>query len=102
MNDIKYRRFDELDASLRMLTHYDVATDSMLTRLDVLLGLEKNPLNQYPFAFMSSQPGNTPLHIPDRRGVVGAYDVRASSEDLVTALRSLADAIEHHKTGKTL
>lgn len=97
MNEIKYRRPDELDASIRLISHYDCGTDSTQTRFDVLMGDEKLPCNQYPWGMTSGHPGQSPLHIPDGRGIIGGFDVKVSSEDLVVALRSLANAIESHK-----
>lgn len=97
MNRAPHRPDHELDASLRVLSHYDPATDSIETRIDVLLGPDKNPANQYPFAFTSSKPGTSPLHVPDGRGVIEGFDVRVSRGDLIVALRGLADAIENHK-----
>jgi hypothetical protein len=102
MSDIPHREFDELDASLRILSHHDIAHDSTVTRIDVLFGLEKNPSNQYWFGFTSGSPGKTPLHFPPTgKGVIGSYDVRANSGDIVLALRGLATAIEAHKAKKT-
>lgn len=97
MNEIKYRRPDELDASIRLISHYDCGTDSTQTRFDVLMGDEKLPLNQYPWGMTSGSPGKSPLHVPDGRGIIGGFDVKVSSEDLVLALRSLANVIEAHK-----
>lgn len=101
-NRLPHREADQFDASFRIITFYDVQTDSTLSRLDVLLNTERSPEDQYNTAFSSSVPTipseqhKSYLSVPVR-GIISGLAVNMASVDLCKALRDLANAIETHK-----
>ncbi len=94
-----FRSDAELDVSFRMLMAYDCTTDGILTRFDVLLNSERsekgspNSGEQFNAVFHSSGPGAGNLLEPSN-GVIRAVGLKANRQDLIDALRGLADAIE--------
>lgn len=100
-----YRSDDDMDVSFRVVSTYDVATDSVITRFDVLLNAEHRAMrcspavaikgDQFNGGFYSTPPGVADLVIP-KAGIIDAYAIRASGKDLSISLRALAYAIDSH------
>ena len=85
-----YRSPEQMDASFRILTAYDIGSDSFVTRLDIRLPY---PNFQFHVDLSTSKPGNSDLKTP-AKGVDGCLSVRASSADLSAIFRGLADKID--------
>lgn len=88
------------DASLRLLTSYDVGTDELITRLDVLMKVEMRGKSGFPLrgkqvnaAFFTGSAGESDLILPSR-GIVHGVVVRVNAKELAKDLRTLAELIE--------
>lgn len=93
-------RDDEFDISFRVVTMYQVGTDTLVTRFDVLMnavpgqgGSLLRGGDQFNAAFQTTAPGTADLLTPGK-GVEGAYSFKASAQDLSQVLRGLADKID--------
>lgn len=92
LNVQSYRRDDEMNVSFRALADYYIQTDSHIVRFDVLIG--ENQFN-VGFQVRKVHPGQErgPGVLAMPRNCDGFSSV-VNSDDLIAALRGLADRIE--------
>lgn len=85
-----------LNAGLRLVTAYDVGSDQLITRIDV-----KFENRQYVAAFCSGTPKHVDHRLPDsnmitpNKGVEGCFNIKANKEEIIRALRELANDLEN-------
>ena|SRR5579859_1839331 len=104
---VRMRREFELDASFRLLSGYDVNSDGAITRFDVSLNAKEDERRRIVSSvrlntiLQSTRPqeigGNRhygEMEIPHGPGILGAFGIMMNRDDLVIALRGLADEIE--------
>lgn len=93
---------NEFDVGFRVLSCYQVQTDSIITRFDVLIGGEivkegdkigGENIKQLNVTINSTEPGVSSLILP-KGGILGGFVIQTSAKELVGALRALADAVE--------
>ncbi|MDR3464163.1 MAG: hypothetical protein P4L76_17810 [Beijerinckiaceae bacterium] len=104
-----HRQSNEFRASFRVLSFYDLATDSIHTRLDVAVDGKTDPKDgvvdgDRAGVLIQSNAGLSPgedrkprdgeLPFPRAVGGVAGYSIMAEPGDLSAALRGLADAID--------
>lgn len=102
-----HRYDDELKASVRIISTYDIGTDSILSRFDVLVNAE--PMSpgtwrtgmkgdQFNAAIFTKSLGASDFMIPDK-GIEGVYTFKAAPSDLSAMFRAFADAIDAKTSG---
>jgi len=104
---VRTRNEFELDASFRLVSCYDVNTDGSITRFDVSLNAKEDERRRIVSSvrlntiLQSTRPqeigGNRhygEMEIPHGPGILGAFGIMMNRDDLVIALRGLADEIE--------
>lgn len=86
-----------LNAGLRLLTAYDVGSDQLITRIDV-----KFENRQYAAAFCSGTPKAVDHRLPDsdmftpNKGIdTSCFNIKANKEEIIRALRELANDLEN-------
>ncbi len=90
----------EQNVSLRLLSFYDVTTDSIVTRFDVLMnnGPYNGRLNalgdQYAAKIYASKPKSDPNNLNIPGGTIDSICLRTNKDELAKAFRALADALE--------
>lgn len=86
------------DTTFRMLAAYNVTTDSVYTRFDVLINGETSDRGftctgeQFNYAF-DGAPNGKQLKVPNG-GILQGMVVHAEGRELAKALRAMADAID--------
>lgn len=89
------------NACIRLLSSYYIATDEVVTRIDVVMGFGEerhhgwragNKGAQFNVALPSSGKGQ--LSVPPNGSVLGGHSANVCAEDLRDALRALADEID--------
>lgn len=92
---------DKFDISLRIVQVYDVGSDQIMTRFDVLMNHDDKPDvkidrgDQFNAAFWSSASPVSNLRIP--QGIVGGFAFKAARQDLTEIFEGLAKAIRETK-----
>lgn len=93
---------DQFDVGFRVLSSYQIQTDSVVTRFDVLINGEivepggrvtGEGIKQFNVSINSTEPGTSSLLLP-KGGILGGFVIQTSDKELVAALRGLADAVE--------
>lgn len=83
----KFEFDKDLDTTFRIICMYDVATDAIMTRIDV-----KYEESQFNAAFFSS--ATSVLKLPSPGIAVAQIALRANKKDLAEALRKLAETLD--------
>lgn len=97
-------RYDtDLTASLRILSFYQIHTDQVETRFDVLVNNDPNEGregfligmkgDQLCAGLVSTSPGTCALMVP-KGGIIDSFAIKAHPQDLIGVLRGLADELE--------
>lgn len=93
---------DQFNVGFRVLSSYQIQTDSVVTRFDVLIGGEivepggritGEGIKQFNVTVNSTEPGTSSLLLP-KGGILGGLVIQTSAKELVAALRGLADVVE--------
>lgn len=93
---------NQLDVGFRVISDYQVQTDSVVTRFDVSIGgpivkpgdkiYRGEKTKQFNVSINSTEPGVSSLLTPAR--VLGCVSIQTSAKELIAALRGLADKLE--------
>lgn len=93
---------EQFDVGFRVISDYQITTDSIVTRIDVLVGgaiirpgdkiYRGEKVQQFNATINSTAPGVSSLIAPAR--VLGCLSVQTSAKELASALRGLADKLE--------
>lgn len=88
---LPYRGEDKLDTSLRALVDYDIGTDTHCVRLDILKSRTQFNIGFHVRKTGNWEAGGNELRMPNR---YNGFSVMANSQDLIDALRGMADRLE--------